>query len=220
MGYKSVIKSMSAASRAMQAEQDRENRRSAREDERIRKKVLKIGDKQESIINALKDLLAKGKISQDRYDELKSRENDIPIYLISIGKTPGVNLAKRYITGKINEKEFESLQKEILPEKIFKEINEIESRLDGKKKELKNLIGKIDRKGDSDYCQLCNKKKSLFSRLYSFYDFILCKGCVDSIKEAKTLEAYDGKYFYTDPFQLDILGKNKKLMIILRQEWY
>jgi len=194
MGYKSVIRSMNAASNRAAREQDRLERARHREYERRLKKAQKIQEKQDAISAELKKTFAVGKIDKSQYNLLKLREKDIDLASLAVGGTPFVALAKRYITGKIEKQEFDTLSNDILPSDFVQERHIIENDIEEKQKAYKAFVAACSHCAG---CAYCGKS--------GFFKFI-CehKGknlCFIHRRELKKLCTYShhGYYFTVEP---------------------
>lgn len=203
MGYKSAIRSMSAAANAAQREAERRRKAEMRLNERLSKKVAKIEEKIEKIVDALQDELAKGKIDQKRYDELLVRKEDITLELIVFGSTPAVSLAKRYITGKIDLEEFEELKTTIMPPEVLEEKEYLVKQLLDQANQLEKIVKKSKKKRD-DCCQNCEKPKGFFSPLSEIDAMLLCGKCKRLVKKLKEFKGLEGQYFDLSPMEIKI----------------
>jgi hypothetical protein len=220
MGYKSVVRSAVSSYNKSVREKERQQRIEARELERLQKKVNNAYEKLKKICNALEDEYAKGKIGKKEYKELKNRESEITIDLVVVGKSPFISLAKRYITGKIDSKEFEEIQKDILPTELLEErqlINEGYEEALNKLKEFRNSC----KDTAEDECQKCNSKKTFFSGLKVLDSLRLCKKCRAELLKLQFYE-FSGDYFVVDTKQLSFsdVDDKIKLAVNLRQELF
>jgi uncharacterized membrane protein len=136
MGYKSVIRSVKSSVNKAVKEGQRQQKQQARVKERLSKKASVYDDKKESLVIALQREYASGKISQERFNELKNRENDIGLELLIFGQAAGIALGKRYICGKIDKPEFERIKREILPQGYFIERNMLAEGFTSRKKAI------------------------------------------------------------------------------------
>lgn len=197
MGYKSFLRSMNAVANQAAKERDRVARIQRREYSRQLKAVDKIQEKQEAILAELKKTLATGKIDKLQYDLLKKREEDIDLARLAVGGAPFVSLAKRYITGKIEKQEFDSLAQDILPSDFLQELHKIENEMEEQQKAYKTFISTCQ---DCNGCAYCGKK--------GFFKFVReYKGkklCFVHQQELESLCIYShyGYYFTVEPQDL------------------
>ncbi len=176
MGYKSILRSAISASDRAAKQAERKERQELREQERIQRKITKVNEAMEKVIQALEDIYAKGKIDKARHGELKKRKSDISLELIVIAKTPGISLAKRYITGAIDKDEFEKIQKDLFPPELFEEKRIINESISNIEKELKKFRESCKNNKENE-CQYCGKEKSLFNPLKIEDGLRLCGKC-------------------------------------------
>ncbi len=205
MGYKSVINSAVSAANKAAKEAERKHRREARVIERREKKISKTNEYMEKIYNALEDEYAKGKIDKNKFVELKERKIDICMEYIIIGKSPFINLAKRYITGKIEHDEFDQISRDILPPEMFEEKNIIANETNEKMEAMKIFRSECKDNVEGQ-CQKCAKPKSFFSPLNSKCGLRLCKKCNKELNAIKHYGGYNGEYYNTA--SLDLIFEN------------
>lgn len=212
MGYKSVIRSMSAAANKAAREQDRALKRQQRQLEKLQQKMIQAEEKLNKIFMLLDDEYAKGKFSKDKYNNLKKRKIDITLDSVVIGKTPFISLAKRYVTGKIDRKEFLEMQKDILPLDLLKEKKELKNRLIKFKEKLNDFRNNCNNI-EEDKCQKCNSKKSFFNSIKKIENLTLCKKCRKSLAKLQKYPGFLGKYFRVEPMTVSFGQLDNDLII-------
>ena len=213
MGWKGAVRSISAASNAAARESERANKQAFRESERLRKKYEKIVEKKEKIDEALNLELAKGKIDHAKHDELEKRMDDISDELIVFGKAAGVALGKRYVCGKIEKEEFETIRSEIVPEKLYQEKDQIIA--DVSNKQNKCIVFAESCSKSEGVCQKCGKEKGLFSPIKEIDEMKLCGKCSAEFKKMRHYDGFSGEYIKADPCEVE---DKMQLHISIRQE--
>ncbi len=140
--------------------------------------------------------------------------------MIILGKAPVISLAKRYITGEVNKLEFEKILKDLVPQDLFTEKENIKINIDKINKEISEFREKCKNKIDN-HCQHCGKKKSLFGPLSNECGFLLCKNCKTKLLDSLRFKGFLGKYFVVDPqgFTLADFDKGIKLNIKIKEEY-
>lgn len=217
MGYKKILRYGLSTVKKVADEAEREEKRKAREEERIQRKIKKINERMITITQALEDLYAKGKIGEDKFKELLQRKDDISLDLLVIGKTPGVSLAKRYITGKIDKHEFEKIKKDILPFDLFEEKKIIQEEFDNTKKELRSFRENCKKDVENE-CQSCGKKKSFLDSLKIEDGLKLCRKCRSQLLNLQNYKGFQGKYFEVHPLRIIFDDIDKGLEVNLRKD--
>lgn len=190
MGYKSVLRSMNAASNRYDRERQKQANNLRKEYERQIKKIMALEDKKSKIMAELAKVYASGKLTSEQFDELSQREQHIGLDLIAIGGVPFITLAKRYVSGKIEKDEFERLCKHILPSDFVAEKEAIDKNFKDKLNKAKEFI---DISTCEDGCQHCGRK-GFFAFIKNYKGLNLCS------KHRKELEAicmfqHNGYYF-------------------------
>jgi len=218
MGYKSTLRTIDASLNKSIRENERENRRQLREDERLQKKMIKVQEKMEKILNALQDLYAKGKMTEDEYKQLQERQGDIKPTLIIFGKAPGVSLAKRYITGKIEKEEFEKIQNELLPSDLGEEEELILKIIGERQSEIQSFHDSCNSK-EEKICQKCSKKGGFFSKIRPFRGKSLCSGCRSKIEDIHNFPGHSGVYFDVDAFEV-VAEDSTQIPVRLKNEYF
>lgn len=213
MGYKSVMRSLQSSANAAARESERSRKKLQREQERISKKAAKIDEKMSKIQDSLADLYAKGKVTKKKYEQLKKREKDIDITLIVFGKTPGVSLAKRYICGKIDKKEFDEVCKEIIPSELYGEKEELMNQYEQRCNDLEEFRKSCNSKTDGQ-CQKCERQKGIFCWLKEVDGLVLCGKCAKVYKTIQNYPGYDGEFFESSPKMINDDNKNELHMSI------
>lgn len=219
MGYKSILKSAVAASDKAAREAKQRERQDLKEIEKMQRKIATVNEKIRKVIQALEDIYAKGKIDEDQYKKLKQRESDISLDLIAIAKTPGISLAKRYITGAIDKDEFEKIQKDLLPPDLFEERRIIYESIGNIEKELKEFRDNCKNDKENE-CRFCGKEKSLFSPLKIEDGLRLCGKCKSRLLNLQNYKGFSGNYFTVSPMKITFsdVDDGIKMDIELRQE--
>ncbi len=186
------------------------------EENKLKEKADLIKSKKSEVINHLQELYAKGLISEKRYDKLLKRGDDINLDLIVFCKKAGIALAKRYIGGEINKKEYEKIFRKIMPKDVFDERQEI-LRMHS---ELFSNIKKFTKNRKKRACQKCSKEKRWYSNIYRFENISLCKRCKNELEKLLKFKGYEGKYLYckSRKFRLDEI-KEKKVEAIIRNQY-
>jgi hypothetical protein len=229
MGYKSVLRSMGAASnraakersrinRARQREIERVNRQLAAYRERLNKKLAAHKEKLTKILQELEDVYAKGKVTKEEYTSLKSRASDIPLEYVIVGKQPFISLAKRYITGKIDKNEFDEVKKSILPSDFNAERENIGTKLKSLLENLEEFKNSC-KEAQKGYCQKCGSKRKIFNWVSKYEGFSLCRKCRKLLTAMQLYPAFNGKYFTVDAkwFHLPDLNEKQVLSVNLRE---
>lgn len=207
MSYKSVLRSMNAASNRYEREKQRQANQVRRAYERHTKKVMALEDKKSKILAELAKAYAGGKLTPEQYNELSEREQYIGLDLIAVGGAPFVTLAKRYISGKIDKDEFERLCKHILPSDFIAEKESINRGGEDKQRMAKEFIDSCKGK---EGCQHCGKK-GFFAFVKNYKGVNLCA------RHRKVLEAicmyqHNGYYFTVEPIDVVQEGEGKFFM--------
>ncbi len=217
MGYKSTLRSISAVTNKAAKEAERKRKKELREQERLTKKISRLEERIEKTYQVLDDQYAKGKIGKNEYLELKRRKKDISLELFALAKTPGTSLAKRYLTGKISKSEFDEIQKEILPKEVFIEKEEIAREFDTLITGVKKIISSSKKNKNEKICWHCSKESSFFNLVRQVGKIRLCRKCSSKLHRLLQYGGYRGKYFFTEPQEIDIedVGK-KKLTVVAR----
>ena len=202
MGYKSILRSAASAANAAQKEALRQKRAKLKIQEKLQRKMGKLDEKKEKIIDALQDEYAKGKITKEKYDQLLARKEDITVDLLVFGGTPGASAAKRYITGKIEKPEFERLSQEVVPDDVREEkkmmveafrecINRIE---EFSKRSTKQEEGKCSQCGKGGFLQFIRNDQGL----------LLCHRCRSLLKNITNFKGLSGKFYEMEPIKIDL----------------
>ncbi len=212
MGYKSILRSAISASNRAVKEAERREGQEQREIEKMQRKIVRVDEKMKKVTQALDDIYARGKIDKKKYEELKKRKFDISLELIVIAKTPGVSLAKRYMTGVINKDEFEKVQKDLLPPELFEEKRIINESISNIEKELKKF--RENCKNDKEnQCQYCSKEKSLFSPLKIEDGLRLCGKCRSWLLNTQNYRGFSGNYFTVSPMKITFSDINNSIRV-------
>lgn len=203
MGYKSVLRSMNAASNRYEREKQREQNQLHRAYERHAKKIMQLEDKKNKIMAELTKVYASGKMTPDKYDELIERENYISLDLIAVGGSPFVTLAKRYVSGKIDQDEFERISKHILPSDFVREKEFINIKFEEKQSQLTEFMNscKID-----EGCQYCGKK-GFFAFIKKYKGLHICSKHIKELDNICVFK-HSGYYFTVEP--IDIMQEVKE----------
>ncbi len=219
MGYKSTLRSLSAASNAATRDHEKKQKRLQREQERLKKKITKLEEKKSKITDSLNELLAKGKISGKKHKELLKRESEITLDLLVFGKSAIIPAAKRYICGSIEKKEFESLCKSIIPDEVFKERQEIIDNYNKLIESIKNFKNSCKKRENE--CYKCAKKKGIFSPLSNIEDMKLCGRCKGELRDLLNYKGKNGTYFYVTSHIISLNDINKpQLQINIQQNHF
>jgi hypothetical protein len=219
MGYKSTLKSLSAASNAAARESERNRKRLQREQERLDKKIAALEEKKAKITDSLNDQFAKGKIDKKRHEELLQREPEITFDLLIFGKSAATSAAKRYICGTIEKGEFESLCKSIIPTEVIEEKQEIADNYNKLIEDIKDF--KNSCKERENECHKCGKKKGIFSPLSDVESVKLCGKCKREFKNLLNFKGVNGNYFYVAPHTISLNDIEKpQLQINIQQDCF
>jgi len=213
MGYKSTLRSISAASNRAAREAERKRRQKEKELERLQKKIIGLNEKMEKVLHALDGIYASGKINKDEYEKLKSRKSDIGLELLAIAKTPGVTLAKRYLTGKIDKDEFKNMQKDLLPGELFEEKEKIKKDADEIIKKIKKF-NKDCKEATEDVCQHCGTKKAFLRPIKIEDGLQLCGGCKLKLLKIQKYKGFSGKYLTIAPIRVRFADADAKKIIL------
>lgn len=213
MGYKSFARAMGSAASAANRESVRRKKAQTRTEERMEKKIGKIEEKNEKIVDALQDEYAKGKIGKDEYEKLLARKVDITLELIVFGGTPASSLSKRYITGKIDKAEFDRMKEEVLPSEVVAEKKSMVQRFLDQANELEKFV-KESNKNEKENCQHCNKQKGFFSSIKLVDSLRLCSHCSQRMKSLKEFTGSTGSFFEMKPTTIEV-SEIEHLMPIL-----
>lgn len=184
--------------------------------ERRAKKIKLASERRNKPFEALKNQYATGKITKVVYDDLAKRDNYIAIDLMIFGRSTGVKLAERYVLGKIDNSEFETLKNEILGAPEAEKDNIIE----GYKLAVKNVDDFIEnaRSQKSDeQCNSCGKRKKFFSPLYKVLDFKLCGACKRQLNQICIYQGINGNYYSSKSITIEPDAKNSLELNILPQ---
>ena len=196
-----MLNSAVGASNRAERESEKNRKKELKEIEETQKKLTMVNEKMRKVVQALEDIYASGKINEDRYKKLKQREAEISIDLIAIAKTPGISLAKRYITGAIEKDEFEKIQKALLPEELFEEKRIISESINDLENELKDFRNNC-KNNDEDGCQFCGKKKSFLSPIKIEDGLKLCGKCKSQLLNIQNYKGFSGNYFTVEPTKI------------------
>jgi len=219
MGYKSTLRSINSSVNKSISESNKEQKRLHRKQERIKRKITNLEDKKTKIIGSLKDLLAKGKINNEEYNNLLKRESNITFDFLIFGKTAATSAAKRYICGKINEEEFKELCESIIPNDVLEEKKLISNSYNKLLQEINNFINSC--KEQKDQCYKCSKKKSFFSPLRSIDEIKLCGKCKKELNNLLNYQGINGKYFYAKSCVIPINNIYKhKLEVNIHEDYF
>ncbi len=219
MGYKSTLRSLGSAANAAARESERKQKRLLREQERVEKKIAKLEEKKAKISDSLNDLFAKGKIDKKEHEELLKRESDITYDLLVFGKTAAASAAKRYICGKIDKKEFESLCESIIPSEVSEEKTEIAESYDQLLQNIKDFIKSCEEQ--ENQCHKCGKKKGIFSPLSNVGNVKLCGKCKKELNNHLNHKGVNGIYFYVAPHTISLDDIDKpQLQINIQQDHF
>ncbi|MFN4247265.1 MAG: hypothetical protein ACK4EY_06055 [Flavipsychrobacter sp.] len=215
MGWKGTMRSVIAANNRSIKEREREQKQLIKEQNKFYKKVQIIEERRDKIIQALKNDYAAGKINSDEYDRLSLRISDITYELLVFGKAAAVTLGKRYLCGKIEKEEFESLRNELVPAPVYKEMETISYKVDlikssitAFKESCKNTI--------TTNCMKCEKQKSFFRSLHIIDNLRLCSSCTRAYKNIKTFDGFNGIYLLVQPC---LINSDTEVDMIVRQEY-
>lgn len=211
MGYKGFIRSVSAASNRARRKSERRERQQAKAVAQFQRKASKIEEQQKKILAELDEEYAKGKVTKEKYDELRKRADDISLELLVFGKSSGVSLGKRYITGKIDQAEFERVKKDILPPGVVEEKGHIDRTIEDMKEKVADFEKNCQHLGLS-ICKSCGKQKSLLGFFKETDGMLLCGRCARTLKSLRTFPGFSGVYFKADACYLE-LGKNVSVSI-------
>lgn len=219
MGYKSTLRSLSAAANASARESERRQKRLQREQERIEKKIAKLEEKKAKITDSLNDLFAKGKIDKKEYKELLKREPEITFDLLIFGKTAAASAAKRYICGKVDKEEFQALCETIVPSEVAEEKQEIAETYDQILQEIKDFVKSC--KALENQCHKCGKKKGIFSPLSNIGNVKLCGKCKRELNKLLNHKGMNGAYFYVSPHTISLDEiEEPQLQISIQQDHF
>lgn len=202
MGYKSILRSLSAAANASARESERTKKRLEREQERMEKKILKLEEKKAKITDSLNDLFAKGKIDKKEYEKLLKRESEIAFDLLVFGKTAATSAAKRYICGKVDKEEFQAICETIIPSEVSEEKQEIIEGYDQLLEEIKDFVKSC--RAQENQCHKCSKKKGIFRPLSDIGNMKLCKKCKKELNKLLNHKGMNGTYFYVSPHMISL----------------
>lgn len=217
MGYKSFVRSAVAASNKAQREAQRQHNAHVRLQERLQKKIDKIEDKKEKIVDALQDEYAKGKITENRYSELMERKEDIPLDLLVFGGAPGVSAAKRYITGKIEERDFKKISNELVPIEVRQEAQEMVESFSDFVAQLEQFVNECEER-EGKICWHCNRGG--FFRFVRFIQRLnLCYGCRAKLNALSAFKGIEGSYYEMQSVVFDLNDiKSSKPKLLIRNE--
>ncbi len=174
----------------------------ARYQSKLQKQIDLVYKKISKIEDALKGLLAKGKITQIEYETLLERMNDIDVTLIIFGKKAGEDLGKRYVKGDIDKEEFDSILSTILPGGLLEERESLHDMFEKRFKDIDNYM--FDVKKGSHVCNKCNKKPGLFSSLKNVQDYYFCSSCASDLRSLIQFPANELEFFYNDLVILEL----------------
>lgn len=215
MGWKGTIRSVIAANNRSIKEREREQKYLIKEQNKLNKKVQIIEERRDKIVQALKNDYAAGKINTDEYNSLFKRESDITYELLVFGKAAAVTLGKRYLCGKIDKKEFESLRDELVPADLYIERHIISSRIDLIKSSIKIFQDNCKNVIPIN-CMKCGKQKNFFRRLSNIDGLRLCSSCKKAYKNIKTFEGYNGNYLFVKPC---LVNRDTEIDLTIKQEY-
>lgn len=201
MGYKSVLRSLGAASRRAAREAERARKQSARARERFDKKAAAIYAKRDSVVDALEKEYALGKITAEEFQKLRGREGEIGLELIVLGKAAGIALGKRYLCGKIEKEEFERIRREIVPRGFFEESDQVLAGYNRQEKMVEEFRVRCSLQ-QSDICQQCGLAKNFFRRLSLVDNLLLCRTCKKELESIKHYPGFSGSYVFASPKQV------------------
>lgn len=213
MGYKSVVRSLSASANRANRAAAQASRQKAREYEKKQKKVGKIAEKQARVLDALNDLYAKGKVSEKDYESFKKRVDDVGLELLIFGGNSGLSLAKEYVTGKLDKEEFKSKAAQILPTGLGEEKAEIERLYDEAQAQLKEFQDAL--KKTPNECGSCSKKKGFLSFFTEVDGFLFCSKCKKTFSELQYFSSYNGHYFRADK---SLIQFDQPLQVVIKDE--
>lgn len=208
MGYKSFIRSVNASSNRAARAREREQNKQRRVQEKLDRNELNAKERLSKPRQKLDTLYASGKITSETYNSLLKRENDITIDLSVFGKSAGIELATRYITGKIDQDEFEMMKNHILGEPEAEKdviVNDFEFRIE----KAKQFIDVCQKSKDVTECAYCSKKKGILSPLFNVLNFKLCYGCRGKYHKTVNYPGYEGKYYNASPSKISANEKNE-----------
>lgn len=217
MGYKSAIRSVKSSVNKAVKEVEKQQRQQGRAKERLHKKAVALDDKKESIMVALRQEYASGKITQEKFNELKIRENDISLELLILGKSAGAALAKRYVCGKIDKPEFEQIKKEILPAGYFVERNMLLEGFLSRQKALAGFRQQCNPAEEEGICQKCGVKKGFFKPVNSYDNLLLCGKCKEALEIFKNYPGFKGEYIMTPA---KVLEGGEKVQVLVKPEYW
>ncbi|PCJ22005.1 MAG: hypothetical protein COA96_14995 [SAR86 cluster bacterium] len=211
MGYKGSMRSVVAASRAISREAERSRKATERGETQIRKKIDAINEKQNKVFDAVRELYAKGKITEEEYRELEKRKEDVQLDLIIFGKAAGVALGKRYICGKIDKKEFERIKDELLPVGYVDEKIGFEDALKHIKSDTESFKQRCSTESEENICQKCGNKGSWFKKIHQYFELSLCGKCKSELKRIRTYPMFDGEYIAIESFIVGVGESNLRI---------
>ncbi len=211
MGYKSVLRSLSAASNAANKSAAKRLRAQEKELEKVQGKVSKLEEKKAAILDALEDAYVKNKVTDEEYKALKPRMDEVGLDLLVFGSSPAVALAKQYVSGKIDQAEFQKKQMGILPEGLFSEREEIGNGFSEAEKKLEDFLSSCRKQDGVCYC--CGAKKGFLKWLYLVDELQLCSGCKAKLAKLKKYNGFEGQYFSVRPVNLAEKGESLSLEI-------
>lgn len=171
--------------------------------ERFHKKQELAAERRDRPLQKLKELYAAGKISKEKFNELSKRDEIITIDFVIFGRGAGLKLAERYLQGKVNNDEFESLRNELL--------GDAEAERDKILADFKSKLAKVDesvkqaRASTLDgQCSYCSRPKKFYSPLLRHADFKVCVPCKAKFKSLTTYAGYNGKFYSTAKMKIEI----------------
>ncbi len=212
MGYKSIVRSLASSGNKILKEQEKQQKAKSRQQEKVQKNVQKIIEKQNKIYESLDDIYAKGKLSKKEYESLKLRKPAITLELIVLGKSAGVSLGKRYITGQIDDLEFQKIQKEILPHGFFNDQKILQSQVAEVQEKFKNFQKECNAK-QQDACMYCAKKKGFLTPLKGVGQFLLCNKCSKALENILHFKGFSGEYLEADSIKFTPQDMQGKLVV-------
>lgn len=230
MGYKSVLRSVNASvnksARASEQRQRQQQRaaqkvynQSVKELERQQKKLARLEEKLNKVYEALDQKYATGKIDAAKFEELKSRKSDIGIELVVLGEAAGVALGKRYMTGEIDKKEFDTIYLATMPTGYITERDSLKSKLDSIVTNAKQFKTECDK---TTGCQHCGMKPSLFKRVKNFEGCQLCVPCTKAIQSILYSPEFNGIYFSGPAYNYtleNVLQDKPVFTAVLKSDW-
>lgn len=184
--------------------------------ERHSKKIQLATERRNKPLEALKNLYATGKITKAVYEDLAKRDSDVTIDLMIFGRGAGIKLAERYVLGKINNDEFETLKNEILGEPEA----EKDSIVEGYKvvvKGVSDFVEKVRQQKSDEQCNNCGKQKKFFSPLSTVSDFKLCGSCKKQFNHMCAYQGFNGQYYSSESSTINPDVKNSLSLSILPQ---